>query len=527
MIAICTGVGQDVDLKGGQVALAICAGLHANAHRVARGGGDELLFSGVLQLDGPTRLQRSKNENVLDEHFLLAAEAAAEALAIDAKLLVRQIEYAAQFATCQERRLRRRTEVQATRLVEPGDTAMGLKRGMLHALTCECALVNRKCFGKPRVNIANLVVHFRNDIAGRVCNPACAAVLVVYHRRSSLERKLRIKNGWQDFEDNVDTAASFLGGSFAVRDDRRDALADMTDDVVKHARVIGIRRDVFVSCSREEALWRIFVSQHGSDAGHRKRRRRVDIDNPGVGVRRTKQLDVEQPLNGEIEREACGAGHDLRAGRGRNAAAESFTGRCILGVLSIAERVLNGSIAGAPANVPLQRNAQVAHLRLVQGRTGQDHAGRAEAALECLGLEERSLQRVQLIANPQAFDGRDFVSFGAECRYQTTVDGLAIDQNRACAAIARIAAFLDAEQPEFTQEGPQALACARIVFDRLAVYCKFHVVTGEPNSARISSARYRVICCRHSGLPCTSSWYASSGICRRMASRRLAGVGKS
>ena len=58
-------------------------------------------------------------------------------------------------------------------------------------------------------------------------------------------------------------------------------------------------------------------------------------------------------------------------------------------------RVLDRAIAGAAAEIALQRRAEILPLRLVQARGGQDHAGGAEAALESLRVEKGLLHRMQ------------------------------------------------------------------------------------------------------------------------------------
>ena len=61
----------------------------------------------------------------------------------------------------------------------------------------------------------------------------------------------------------------------------------------------------------------------------------------------------------------------------------------------------------------------------------------------------------------EAFDGRDLAAFGTERRDEAAVHGLAVEQHAAGAAVAGVAAFLDAEPSELPQEGAQALARAR------------------------------------------------------------------
>ena len=87
--------------------------------------------------------------------------------------------------------------------------------------------------------------------------------------------------------------------------------------------------------------------------------------------------------------------------------------------------------------------------------------GGAEPALKRLRIEKRLLHRMRAAVGREAFDGGDGMAVGAEGRDQAAVHRLAVDQHGAGAAVAGVAAFLDAEMPELAQERAQALSGAR------------------------------------------------------------------
>ncbi len=92
----------------------------------------------------------------------------------------------------------------------------------------------------------------------------------------------------------------------------------------------------------------------------------------------------------------------------------------------------------------------------------------------------------------ETFDCCDGMAFGAERRDDAARHWLAIEEHGAGAAIAGIAAFLDAETAELTQEGAQALAGLRLLRKAVAVDLETHGL--KPcSSARISSASRSVI----------------------------------
>ena len=134
MVAVGAGVGEHVELQRGQLAVPVGAGLDRDAHRMPRRGGDELLLAGEFELDRPPGPERGQRENVLDEHLLLAAEAAADALAEHPDLVRCEVENLAQRPPRQERHLRAGAHVEHAGGVDPGEAAMGLQRGVLDPL---------------------------------------------------------------------------------------------------------------------------------------------------------------------------------------------------------------------------------------------------------------------------------------------------------------------------------------------------------------------------------------------------------
>ena len=146
MIAIGAGVGEHVELQRRQSAVLVGGRLDRDAHGMARRGGDELLFAGQFELDRSPGLECGKRQNVLDEHFLLAAEAAADAFAKHPYLVGGQIEEIRQRASRQEWHLGARPHIQDAVGTDPGEAAMGFQRGVLNPLGRERSFV-----GRPRL----------------------------------------------------------------------------------------------------------------------------------------------------------------------------------------------------------------------------------------------------------------------------------------------------------------------------------------------------------------------------------------
>src|SRR5450755_3055042 len=70
-----------------------------------------------------------------------------------------------------------------------------------------------------------------------------------------------------------------------------------------------------------------------------------------------------------------------------------------------------------------------------QGLCAEQHAGRAEPALQAVLLEEALLQSVQLAVLLQAFDRLDLAAVGLDRQHRARLDRIAVQQNRAGATV--------------------------------------------------------------------------------------------
>ena len=126
---------------------------------MARGGGGELLLAGEFELDRPAGLQGRQHDDVLDQHFLLGAEAAADALAEHAHLGGIEIEDARELDAGEERHLRARAHVERSIAVEPGNGGVGFQMRVLHARSEIGAFVNGVGLGKAGFDVADAAMH--------------------------------------------------------------------------------------------------------------------------------------------------------------------------------------------------------------------------------------------------------------------------------------------------------------------------------------------------------------------------------
>src|SRR5256886_16464475 len=109
-------------------------------------------------------------------------------------------------------------------------------------------------------------------------------------------------------------------------------------------------------------------------------------------------------------------------------------------------------VPGAPAKVAFEAPAdlvlgRVRVLRQQVGR-GHDEPGRAVAALQAVLVPEGLLDRVQLAIFGHALDRRQALALGLDGEHRAALHRLAVDVDRAGAALAGIAADVRACEPE-------------------------------------------------------------------------------
>ena len=114
-------------------------------------------------------------------------------------------------------------------------------------------------------------------------------------------------------------------------------------------------------------------------------------------------------------------------------------------------RIHNVRIPSATAQVAFQAVGDFFACRLrvalEQLHAGHDHSGRAVAALQTVTFPEPLLDGVQLAVAGQAFNGGDFAPIGLDGEQGARLGGLAVEQDRAGAADAGLAADVRAGQP--------------------------------------------------------------------------------
>jgi hypothetical protein len=122
-----------VDLDRRQGSIPLCAELDPGGHLVAGRGADELLLAGELPFHWAAGFHCRKEAEILGNHFLLAAESAADTLREDVQVARSQAEDVAELLLRDKGRLRARAHMQPPVITAPGDGAVGLEVNVLNA----------------------------------------------------------------------------------------------------------------------------------------------------------------------------------------------------------------------------------------------------------------------------------------------------------------------------------------------------------------------------------------------------------
>src|ERR1700674_780927 len=127
-------------------------------------------------------------------------------------------------------------------------------------------------------------------------------------------------------------------------------------------------------------------------------------------------------------------------------------------------------VARAPAEVAFQALADLVLRRvrvlLQEVGRGHDETGRAVAALQTVLVPERLLERVELPIFGHALNRGQLLALGLDGEHRAALDRLAVDEDRARAALARVAPDVGAGQPD---DVPQVMHQQKPRFDLMLV----------------------------------------------------------
>ena len=336
--------------------------------------------------------------------------------------------------------------------------AVRLEMRVLDAGRVVRALVDDVGFSETGCHIADLTMQLEQDVALLVVGER--VVIAVQLGGAVAHRLLGIEDSRQHLVGDLDLSATLFGGADGVGEHRHHPLACETNDVVEDVGVVGIHQMVGVNRGAVALPRDVFPCVDAVHTGHRQRCGLVDRDDAGVRMRRVQHLQVQHAVHLGVHRVLGATGDHGGRRRRRDAGADSLARGRVLDLNDAVDRVLDRAVSGAAAQVSLQRARQVALLLVGERRRRHDHARGAEPALEPGGVAELALHRVQVLRRAETFDGGDVASLGAERGRDAAVHRVAVEPDRAGAAIACVATLFDAVPAQRADERAQALARA-------------------------------------------------------------------
>ncbi len=293
------------------------------------------------------------------------------------------------------------------------------------------------------------------------------------------------------------------------REDRRRVAHEGQDRLALEAHE-AVGQDGLVLAGRVDPEQVLAGHVGGGEDPHEARmpcveRTEVADREPGVVVGRADGTQQEHAGVVEVVAEALGPGDLLDAVGAGDPRPDRVAHRGLVGRGGGArpdapDGVDDRGVAGAPAQDPAE---PVEHLGIGRRRRagdevvgGHEHPGRARAALGAAAGEERRLERRERAGGPEALDRLDAPSLGLARRDEARARLLAVDPDRAGAAVAGVAADLGARQPEvLAQDVDETPAPVGVDLDGAAVDGQSHPRrgAGRRHAATSASARRTIV----------------------------------
>ncbi len=287
------GVGAAVehDLRAHveQPAVVVGAVLVAHPRRVAVHVPEERLLAGVDHLHRPAGAQRQHARVHVHRQVLAPAEGAADAGQRDPDERLVEAQRVGDLAAVDVQPLGGDVEVDAAVRRGHGEAGLRAEEGLvLHA---------------------DLVLAGDDD--GRRAGRVAAPDLHVPHRVAAVVDHLALApdggpgvgDGRQLLVVDLDQGRRAAGGLGVVRRDHRDGLALVAHPVVRQHRLVAVLEPERVRAGH------VLVREHREDAGDGERGRRLDVSDPGVGVRAAQRGAPQHPVHPQVGGERELAAH--------------------------------------------------------------------------------------------------------------------------------------------------------------------------------------------------------------------------
>src|SRR5690606_30398 len=455
---ICAAVAVKLGLDRDERAITLRARLDADLRGVPLGVEEQRLLPRVEHLDRTARGLGEQRDVRLPGEVFLTAKAAADERTTDAHRVVGHTEDLGYLVTVLIWDLR--ADVDGDLLVllivagGHADGALRLKEGVLDRRRVVGPLDDHIGLFEALLDVAVAHLNVLEQVAG---------LPLLVDDRSVLAAGIdRVVHDAERLVLNLDEADRLFCDLRRLRRDNGDRVAHVANLVAAQAGPVLVDDAVNVLTGD------ILVREHGMNTGQRLRLAGVDAEDAGVRVIGTLGACIEHAGEDVVVGVAGAARHLIYVVRARYRLAddlERFDGfRRLEGDRSLATQLArrrvggieNAGVAGAAAEGVLERDLDIGvgggGVVVKERRGGHDDGWRAEPGLNRAVLDKRLLERVQLVALREALDGGDLTAGGLKHRVDAGVDGRAIDQHRADAALGLFTADLRARQPQIVAQ---------------------------------------------------------------------------
>jgi hypothetical protein len=250
--------------------------------------------------------------DIFHQHFLFAAEAAADARLDDADALDGQSQHGGEHTSHVEGYLRGGADHQPVILVPIRDRDVRLDVCLLHFRHAVFGFKDLIGFGESFFHVADVDADFRGEIfLGMRIRKVDIFRLIVNPDRFEFHGFARVQNGGQDFVFDFDQRQGFLRDFGRLRRDERDAVTHEADFVVERERVQRPGDRVGLARGGVDDARDVLPCQNCRDTLESARPAGINPLDAGVRVRRVEHLGVEQSALFDIRREGRFALHQF------------------------------------------------------------------------------------------------------------------------------------------------------------------------------------------------------------------------
>lgn len=191
-------------------------------------------------------------------------------------------------------------------------------------------------------------------------------------------------------------------------------------------------------------------------------------------VRRVQHFQVQHAVDRGVHSVFGSAGHHVGGRRRPDAGSDGLSREGNFDSTDTVDRVFDGSVTGAAAQVSLERSRQVFFLRVGERRRGHDHPGGAEPTLKAGCIPELLLNRMEIFGRAESLDRGYRATVGAKGGRDAAVYRCSVEPHCARPAVPAVAPLLHPVVSEVPKKRPETLSRERLLVELPVVHRVAH-----------------------------------------------------